>query len=166
MRRALCGHLHPVENLLEHKRPKCQGKARVCQTLSYHSYRSTTGLLWQEEPVSPPLPTPPPPPSLPPLVQSGCLGLRCSLATVIFPFSFTVSSMYVRPRSPKIVPDLAETCYAILLLYSAAASGFFFFFWLFKLEGEKSDAIMSSRSARKVSSCNENNCASCQEMFV
>lgn len=132
MRRTLCGHLHPVENLLEHKRPKCQGKARVCQTVSYHSYRSTTGLLWQEEPISPP-----PPPRLPPLAQSGCLGLRCSLATVIFPFSFTVSSMYVRPRSPKIVPDLAEMCYAILLLYFAAASGFFIFFLTLRIGGEK-----------------------------
>lgn len=136
MRRTLCGHLHPVENLLEHKRPKCQGKARVCQTVSCHSCCNATGLLWQEEPVSPP--------PLPPLVQSGCLGLQCSLATVIFPFSFTVSSMYVRPRSPKIVPDLAEMCYATLLLYFAAASGFFSFFLTLQIGGgkQKSDVTL------------------------
>lgn len=45
--------------------------------------------------------------------------------------------MYVRPRSPKIVPDLAEMCYAILLLYFAAASGFFFFFLTLQIGGEK-----------------------------
>lgn len=83
----------------------------------YSSYHCTISFLWREQPISLLLPPPP-------HVESDCLVLWCSLATVIVPFSFTVFSMYVCPRLPKIVPDLAEMCYAILLLYFAAGSGF------------------------------------------
>lgn len=89
----------------------------------YSSYRSNIScLLWQERPVS----LPPPPP---PLTELDCLVLWCSLATVIVPFPFTIFSMYVRPRLPKTVHDLAEMCYTIhlLLFLLLKVLGFFFF---------------------------------------
>ena len=90
----------------------------------YSSYRSNIScFLWQERPVS----LPPPPP---PLTELDCLVLWCSLATVIVPFPFTIFSMYVRPRLPKTVHDLAEMCYTIhLLLFLLLKVLFFFFFF-------------------------------------
>lgn len=167
------------------ERPKCYGKvksARLCLRDGvgniYSSYRSNIScLLWQEQPVS----LPPPPP--PPLAELDCLVLWCSLATVIVPFSFTIFSMYVRPRLPKTVPDLAEMCYTIhLLLFLLWKVGFF---WQLELHG-KMDCFevchpgqcfiffsssgwhilfISPMSARKVPSY-KNNSWQAEKMFV
>lgn len=62
---------------------------------------------------------PPPPPH----AELDCLVLWCSLATII-PSRLQSSQCMCAHVFPKIVPGLAEMCYAILILYFTAASGF------------------------------------------
>lgn len=116
MRLTLSGDVHPVGNFLQSERPKCQGKvmsARLCL------HEAVGNIYIQFIPQHYQL-----------LVVAGAVRLSSSSSRIgssgltVFPsnrlqlpFWFTIFPMYVRPRLPKIVPDLAEMCYAIDLFY-------------------------------------------------
>lgn len=65
------------------------------------------------------------------MAEAVCLSSSWSGLTMVFPsnsyifsFSFTIFSMCVCPRFPKIVRNLPDTCYTINLFYFPAVNGF------------------------------------------
>lgn len=116
MRLTLSGDVHPLGNFPERERPTSHAEAksaRLClhEGVGYKYIQyivHTSALLVARGGRSCP--------SLL-LLQLDCVVLWCSLATVIVLFSFTIPSMYVCPRLPKIVSDLAGMRYTIGLFY-------------------------------------------------